>query len=220
MPENSLLSLYTEEAEVALFDPAHDLWAQCNPATIDRFWYGKSALQDRGLSWPNLTHVRSLWSGEALFFYFESWFDSLDVDSSWDTKDAVENLSDKDVVEAFLRPEGAGHYYEFEVSPLGQWLDARILKPRVNVDFHWHSNLMVKANVDEDEGIWRAFLGVPYEPMRVPVPGVGTAWRLNLFRVGGQGPDREYLAWRPTFTEHPDFHAPWAFGHLIFLGGV
>lgn len=219
MPENSLFSRHTEEAEATLFDPAHVLWAQCTPVMIDRFWSGKSSLHERGHNWPNLTRVRSLWSGVALFFYFEAWFDSLNVNPNWGTKAAVKNLSDNDVVEVFLKPEGSGPYFELEVSPLGQWLDARILKPRIDVDRQWHSNLTVKTIVVEGEGIWRAFLGMPYESMQAAPPEVGTAWRLNLFRIAGREPGRDYLAWRPTFTEHPDFHAPWAFGHLIFLDG-
>ena len=220
MPENSLFSLHTEETAATLFDPDHALWAQCEAAAIDRFWNGKSALRERGHNWPNLTHVRSLWGDQALFFYFESWFDSLHVNSDWGTEAATERLSDNDVVEAFLRPERSGHYFEFEVSPLGQWLDLRVLKPRVDTDLQWHSGLTVKALLTEGENIWRAFLGMPYHPMAAEAPEVGAAWRLNLFRIAGQEPARDYLAWRPTFTERPDFHVPGAFGHLIFLDGV
>ena len=220
MPENSLFSLHTEESEATLFDPAHDLWAQCDAVAVDRFWNGKSALRERGHNWPNLTHVRSLWNDEALFLYFESWFDFLNVNSDWGTESPTRDLADKDVVEAFLRPEGSGHYFELEVSPLGQWLDVRVVEPRIRVDFEWHSNLSVKVILAEGEGIWRAFLGVRHESMMTAPPGVGAAWRLNLFRIAGQQPDRDYLAWRPTFTKRPDFHAPWAFGHLIFLDGV
>jgi hypothetical protein len=71
--ENCLFSLHTEESEAALFDPAHALWAQCDAAAIDRFWNGKPALREKGHNWPNLTHVRSLWGAQALFFYFEAW---------------------------------------------------------------------------------------------------------------------------------------------------
>ena len=220
MPENSLFSFHTTETEATLFDPAHDLWARCDAVAIDRFWNGKSALRERGHNWANLTHVRSLWGDEALFFYFESWFDSLNVNSDWGTEAPTEHLADKDVVEVFLRPEGSAHYFELEISPLGQWLDVRVLKPRVGVDLGWHSNLAVKALLAEGEGIWRAFLGVPYQSMLAVMPEVGAAWRLNLFRIAAREPGRDYLAWRPTFTEYPDFHVPVAFGHLIFLDGV
>ncbi len=220
MPENSLFSLHAEEADDALFDPACALWARCEPAAIDRFWSGKSALRERGHNWPDLTHVRSLWSNEALFFYVESWFDSLNVNPDWGTGEATRDLADKDVIEVFLRPEGSDHYYEFEVSPLGQWLDVCIMRPRVEIDADWQSSMAVRVISTEGEGVWRAFLRVPYQPMMAPPPGVGAAWRLNLFRIAGLEPARDYLAWRPTFTERPDFHVPWAFGHLIFLDGA
>ncbi len=96
MPENSLFSLHTKESEATLFDAARDLWAQCDAIAIDRFWSGKSALRERGRSWPNLTHARSLWSDEALFLYFESWFDSLNVNSDWGAESGIRDLADKD----------------------------------------------------------------------------------------------------------------------------
>lgn len=217
MPENSLFSLHTREPERTLFDPGNRLWEKCEAAAIDRYWNGKSALRERGYNWSNLTHVRSLWNQWALFFYFESWFDSLNVNPDWDTETAVQNLSDKDVVETFLRPDTSVDYFEIEVSPLGQWLDVHILNPRLDVDFQWNSSLTVKVMLSESERIWRAFLRLPYESMMASAPEVGTAWRLNLYRIAGKEPDRDYLAWRPTFTEQPDFHVPSAFGHLIFL---
>ncbi|MEE8350051.1 MAG: carbohydrate-binding family 9-like protein [Acidobacteriota bacterium] len=217
MPENSLFSRHTNATEDALFDPAHDLWAQCDTVTIDRFWNGRPALRERGHNWPNLTHVRSLWGERSLFFYFESWFDSLHVNPTWEIHAATEGLAERDVVEVFLRPEGSADYFEFEVSPLGQWLDVRILKPRAEVDFQWESGLAVKAISAEGGSTWRAFLGIPYRSMLAVAPEVGASWRLNLFRIAGQEPFRDYLAWRPTFTEQPDFHVPSAFGHIIFL---
>jgi len=91
------------------------------------------ALREKGHNWPNLAQVRSLWEDQALFFYFEAWFDCLRVNSTWGAGSPTQNLSDHDVVEAFLRPERSGRYFEFEVSPLGQWLDMCVLKPRVEV---------------------------------------------------------------------------------------
>jgi hypothetical protein len=66
----------------------------------------------------------------------------------------------------------------------------------------------VKAILTEGEGIWRAFLAVPHQSMMTETPEVVGAWHLNLFRISGQEPYRDYLAWRPTFTKHPDFHVP------------
>jgi alpha-galactosidase len=49
----------------------------------------------------------------------------------------------------------------------------------------------------------------------VPMRGAEDGWRLNLFRVEGQGKDRVYSAWSPTKTATPDFHIPAAFGRLL-----
>ncbi len=100
-----------------------------------------------------------------------------------------------------MRPEGSGHYLKLGVGPLVQWLGVRVVEPRTRVDFGWHSNPAAKAALAEDEGIWRAFMGVRCQPMAAASPGVGTPWR-------------------PTFTEEPGFHGARAFGHLIFLDGA
>ena len=217
MPENTLFSYRTPEAGKTLFDPRNPLWEKCETATIDRYWNGKSALREKGYNWANLTHVRSLWNEEHVYFYFESWFDSLNINSDWGTESATEGLWNKDVVEVFLRPGTAASYFEIEASPLGQWMDLEILKPREEVDLTWNSDLELETVLNEHECIWRAFLGLPYQSMKELPPEVGQAWRVNLCRIAGKEPDREYLAWRPTFTGQPDFHKPSSFGHLIFL---
>ncbi|RPJ84908.1 MAG: hypothetical protein EHM18_11280, partial [Acidobacteria bacterium] len=114
-------------------------------------------------------------------------------------------------------------YFELEVSPLGQWLGAHIRKPRVDVDFRWDSGLRVNAKIDKESGVWSAVLAVPFVPMMECFndrrrPDTGDAWRLNLYRMAGEEPEREYLAWCPTFTAVPDFHVPSAFGNIIFVG--
>jgi hypothetical protein len=217
MPENAIFSHRTSEAPRTLFDPANKLWEECEAVAIDRYWDGRSALRERGHNWMNLTCVRSLWSDQSLFFYFESWFDSLNVNPEWSVKTSTEGLWSRDVVEVFLKPSAAPSYFEIEVSPLGQWADMRIVKPRVEVDLEWNSDLELETLLNKDESIWRVFLGLPYESIREATPEVGTSWRANLYRITGKDPDREYLAWRPTFTGKPDFHVPPSFGHLIFV---
>lgn len=221
MPENTLFSYLTEESESTLFDAGAPLWDQCETVTIDRYWNGEYVLKERGLDWENLTRIASLWNEECVFFYFQCWYDTLNVNPEWRAGAPAHGLWEKDVVEVFLKPAACDDYFEIEVSPLGQWLDGRVIKPRVKVDFDWDSRLRVKVVIDEEEHIWRAFLALPFEPMAeagalARVPQVGEAWRLNLYRVTGEEP-REYMAWRPTFTEEPDFHVPSAFGNLIFF---
>jgi hypothetical protein len=47
----------------------------------------------------------------------------------------------------------------------------------------------------------------------------GTRWRINLYRIDGDGPDsqRRFLCWQPTGVLNRDpNHVPEAFGTLIF----
>lgn len=223
MPKNTLFSYATDQTDEALFNAQNPIWRWCDRVTIDRYWNGKSSLKEKGLKWKNLTRVRSARNEDTLFFYFQCWFDALNVNPEWSATGPLRGLWEKDVVEVFLKPESCDDYFEIEISPLGQWLDVHVIKPRVDVDFGWRSRLRVKAGIDEKLGIWRAFVALPFQPMidigsvaRPPQPG--HVWRLNLYRMAGEGPDREYLSWRPTFTAVPDFHVPSSFGNLFFLG--
>ena len=217
MPENAIFSHRTSETHTTLFDPFNKLWGKCEATAIDRYWDGRSALREKGHHWMNLTYVRSLWNEQVVFFYFESWFDSLNVNPEWSRETAIEGLWNKDVVEVFLKPGAAPSYFEIEVSPLGQWANMRIVEPRVEVDLEWNSDLELETLLSKQESIWRVFLGLPYKSIWEEPPEVGTSWRVNLYRIAGKEPHREYLAWRPTFTGQPDFHVPSSFGHLIFI---
>jgi hypothetical protein len=217
MPENAIFSHRTSETHTTLFDPFNKLWGKCEATAIDRYWDGRSALREKGHHWMNLTYVRSLWNEQVVFFYFESWFDSLNVNPEWSRETAIEGLWNKDVVEVFLKPGAAPSYFEIEVSPLGQWANMRIVEPRVEVDLEWNSDLELETLLSKHESIWRVFLGLPYKSIWEEPPEVGTSWRVNLYRIAGNEPHREYLAWRPTFTGQPDFHVPSSFGHLIFI---
>jgi hypothetical protein len=217
MPENAIFSHRTSETHTTLFDPFNKLWEKCEATAIDRYWDGRSALREKGHHWMNLTYIRSLWNEQVVFFYFESWFDSLNVNPEWSRETAIEGLWNKDVVEVFLKPGAAPSYFEIEVSPLGQWANMRIVEPRVEVDLEWNSALELETLLSKHESIWRVFLGLPYKSIWEEPPEVGASWRVNLYRIAGKEPHREYLAWRPTFTGQPDFHVPSSFGHLIFI---
>lgn len=207
----------------ALFDPSHPDWKRAEKVAIERYWNGRPAMTLKGLQWNNLTRVASLWNTEALFFFFECWYESLYVNKDWPTSESVYGLWEYDVAEVFLKPDGSDDYFEIEVSPLGQWLDVRVSKPRELVDFEWRSALTLRVVLIEEQRIWRAFLRLPLcalsrNSVSGPFLQEGDAWRVNLFRIAGPPSDRECLSWRPTFTREPDFHVPAAFGNLIFLG--
>jgi len=223
MPENTLFSYFSPGEGNGPFESKHPAWTRAEKVAISRYWDGKAALKEKGPGWANMTEVKSVWTASHIYFHFCCWFAELNVNPEWGTISSVPGLWEKDVVEVFLRPESCDDYFELEVSPLGQWLDVHIRKPRVDVDYRWNSGLRVNASIDKAGGVWNAVLEIPFAPMMEclgdrTTPLVGEAWRLNLYRMAGEEPEREYLAWCPTFTAVPDFHIPSAFGNIIFIG--
>ncbi len=222
MPENTLFSHRTDASDKQLFSAEHPIWKQAEIVDIERYWNGKSPIKNKGSDWKNLTEIQSAWTEEAVYFRFRCWFDELNVNPEWSKEEPVHGLWEKDVVEVFIRPDSCDDYFEIEISPLGQYLDAHIRKPRIEVNWSWNSRLRRSVSIDSKKRTWHAFLALPFEPILGPCgskrfPMVGDAWRVNLFRTAGEGEKRDYLAWSPTFTPRPDFHVPSAFGNLIFL---
>lgn len=222
MPENTLFTLYTSEGEETLLDHRCPAWNQRFQARIERFWEGSSFFCSDQEDVPNFAEVRSLWNDQALFFRFECWFRTLAPYRPAADATPPPGLWKGDVVEIFTGPKGCDRYFEIEVSPLGQWLDVLVYRPRVDMDFHWSSGLTVQVAMLEPEKIWTVCLRLPFQPVleacdMTQIPGVGDVWQLNLCRIAGEEPRREYLTWRPTFSPKPDFHVPSSFGNLFFL---
>lgn len=222
MPENTLFSRFTDADANALLDLHHPAWPECERVTIDRDWQGQSMLRQKGYNWKNLTEVASLWSHSHLFFFFQCWFDQLNLSLDRPPNRPVNQLWETDVVEVFLKPQSCEDYFELEFSPLGQWLDVHILQPRVDVNFNWNSHVRVRADIQEKEGTWHVIAAIPLATIAAQCniqdsAREGQCWRLNLYRMAGEEPSREFLAWRPTFTQQPDFHVPSSFGNILFL---
>src|SRR5262249_19301530 len=121
-----------------------------------------------------------------------------------------------DVVEVFLSPEDpARRYYEFEVNPLGTLFDASVHSPDLSratmrVDPAWTCPGF-SARVRREPKSWSAFLRIPLASMASSnTPG---RWKANFHRIA-RGPQDEYSAWSPTFSNPPDFHVPERFGTL------
>jgi len=219
MPENILFSCQTDLPEERLLDPAQKPFQSDREVLVDRLWNGEPPAVDGR---PPVMTVASLWNDEALFLYFSSTFTQLDVNREFGSDGPCDRLWEFDVVEAFIRPADADGYFEFEVSPLNQWLDLHVLEPRHKVDWDWRSQLKSATLLEEEEGLWLTALRIPFEPMaktkaKTTPPQPGTTWRINLFRAAGREPERQYFCWRPTLTPEPDFHVPRAFGTLLFM---
>ena len=73
---------------------------------------------------------------------------------------------DADVAEVFIGSDfqNIKHYYEFQVSPRGEWVDLFIDRnpDPPNHDVNWNSGFEVKAKIDNAERGW-------YGAMRIPI---------------------------------------------------
>ena len=212
MPSNDLVEAIhiPNDIEVGEFD--HPGWDQCNPVPIAHYWSGTPA--------PSTRHAeaRLLWSSDALYARFVCpQAEPLVISSTPQTTEKTLELWDRDVCEIFLAPDPAApnHYFEFEAAPTGEWVDLEIHKngDRRETNFGFHSGMATAASIAPDHVL--LMLRIPWSES-LPQPKSGDRWRINLFRCVGSDPDRGYVTWRPTYTPEPGFHAPEAFGWLLF----
>ena len=190
----------------------HEEWRKAQALTITRKWSGEDAPQSR------YAEARIVWTDESLNVRFVCRQDEpLFVNASPQLETKTIGLWHKDVCEIFIAPDPAtpGRYFEFEASPLGEWVDLAIsFEPGGRkTDFEFHSGMTVAANIEADEII--VAMQIPWSRF-LPRPERGDFWRVNLFRCVGVGDDR-YLAWQPTYAAAPNFHVPEAFGWLEFV---
>jgi len=182
--------------------PRASQWADAPSSYFAHDWQG------RPLATPQSTRVQLLRGPDMLYLRFICRFTALSTFERVGSATDIWPLWTRDVVEVFLQPpERAGlkSYREVEVSPNGLLLEIQVEasgKKRVLGESRAKVHIAAAANV------WTAELAVP---MR----GADDGWRLNLFRVEGQGDHRVYSAWSPTRTPEPDFHQPAAFGRLL-----
>ncbi len=187
------------------FPQARD-WENAQPIAFCSDWQGKQADPQRS------TEVRLLWSPRFLYLRFHSKFREIHVFPEANTR--RDKLWMRDVAEVFLQPVGfeLNHYKEFEISPNGNWIDLDISPSGGTIR---KCELKARAAVNNESRVWIAELAIPmkcltetFDPRR--------DWRVNFFRAEGIDPHRFYSAWRPTNTQHPNFHVPERFGTLKF----
>ncbi len=187
-------------------------WQAAPVHTVGHLWHGAAA---PAALW---TTARLLWTPSHLWVGFECGYTELDSDDVADTSVERPALWERDVCEAFIagpREPDAASYKEFEVAPTGQWCDLAIRRPRVDVDWAWQGGMETAAAIDHDARVWRAVMRLPFTAFG-GAPSAGERWRINLFRIGRLGGERQYLALAPTGTRTPDFHVPACFVPLVF----
>jgi alpha-galactosidase len=182
--------------------PLASQWADAPTTFFRHDWQGQV------LPGPQSTRVQLLRGANELYLRFTCKYEALHTYERAGSVTDLWPLWERDVVEVFLQPPdraGLKSYREVEVSPNGLLLE-------IAVEASGKSRIVgesrARASVDAKHKVWTAELAVP---MR----GAAEGWRLNLFRVEGQGPHRVYSAWSPTGTASPDFHVPAAFGRLL-----
>lgn len=190
----------------------HPEWLRAHPILITRKWSGADAPASRH------AEARILWTDESLLVRFVCRQEEpLIVSSHPHVSKKTVRLWDRDVCEIFVAPEKKtpSRYFEFEVSPMGEWIDLAIdFKPEGrHTDFDFHSGMTAASLLNESQV--SIVMQIPWSRF-LPKPRTGDVWRVNLFRCVGVGDDR-YLAWQPTYSPEPNFHVPEVFGWLEFL---
>jgi hypothetical protein len=210
--ESAVIEVRRAGADFAVDDFDNAAWHSARAVKIERYWSGESAPDERR------AEARVLWTDAALYVRFVAQQrEPLVVSEKPRLAEKTLGLWDRDVCELFVAPNAAEpeRYFEFEVAPTGEWLDARIhqLPDRRESDFEYRSGASFAARVAKDSVTltmrvpWAALGGAPHR---------GVRWRANLYRCVGKDPTRGYLAWQPTLTPQPSFHVPQKFGWLRF----
>ena len=131
-------------------------------------------------------------------------------------------LYQEDVVEVFLSPADRTIYYEVEVNPLGTSFDARITSPdgvrrTMSGDLSWDCAGLFAAVRRTPESL-EVVVRMPFASLGAGRPSAGAVWRGNLFRIDrNREHEDEFMTWRPTMKNPPDFHVVAAFGTLQFV---
>jgi hypothetical protein len=120
------------------------------------------------------------------------------------------------VAEVFIgsKFQNIKRYKEFELSPQGEWIDLDIdlSTPHHENGWSWNSGFQVAARVDGVAKIWYGAMRIPFSAFDQRPPTAGNTFRINLFRMQGQPPDRNAITWQPSMSE--SFHVPERFGLL------
>jgi alpha-galactosidase len=188
--------------------PGSNAWVKSSPLRFEHDWKGGNGDPARS------TEVRLLWTLDSLFVRFLANYRNITVFPDAREEGWRDELWNRDVAEVFLQPDSRDpwKYKEFEVSPNGQWIDLDIASGGKE---ELRSKLRRRVVQDALAKTWTAELAIP---MRSLTPNFNPkqTWRVNFFRVEGEGEPRFYSAWSPTYSQEPDFHVPGAFGKLVF----
>lgn len=192
-------------------DPASPFWKGAPSVVTSHDRYGKPVANAR-------TEVFGRWTGSHLHFLFVSQFEKMRLKFNPSKKKETWGIWDYDVVEIFIGHDlkNINRYKEFEITPQSEWVDLDCDRDRkgLEVDWEWDAGMQWHTRVDEAAKRWYAEVRIPWKSIAAPGKKVraGDEFRLNLYRIEGEEPNRKYITWRPVNS--PSYHTPSAFGRL------
>lgn len=195
-------------------DPLSPMWRTAQSTSIVKDC-------SRTLDYPQLkTEVKAFWTASDLYFLFICPYETLNMFLPADPSKPRVKLWDRDVVEVFLGDDWKNirHYREYEIAPTGDWIDLAIDLDKKS-DRSWRSGWTTATRIDEKARVWYAAARIPLRSVSEAAVTPGVRWRMNLYRIEGQGEDpvRHFLCWQPTCVVNRDpNHVPENFGVLIF----
>lgn len=197
----------------AVDDVSNSSWNSAEPVVVSTYWSGETAPEGRRFE------VRSLWNDTSLLVRFvANQSEPLVVSSKPVTSSKTIGLWDRDVCEIFIAPDASQprRYFEFEIAPTGEWLDLGVHQwpDRRETDWEFESGMSAFGTSQPDHVTMTA--EIPWSVFGMN-PSAGDVWKGNLLRCVGEGETRGYLAWKPTMTSEPNFHAPEVFGDFRFV---
>lgn len=195
------------------------MWSAAKPVWFDSAAFSESRYPDFK------TKVASRWSPQFIYLAFWCPYKALTVFQGEDAMVERDRLWERDVVEAFIAPDpqAPAHYFEFEISPNNQWLDAEIDLARKPInDERWNSGFEHSTKIDAVKRVWTAEMRIPIRSMGVQAIRRGVEWRVNFYRCDGPGDNRtrRMMSWGrlPVRVQGGSFHQPDSFGVLRFDG--
>jgi hypothetical protein len=147
-------------------------------------------------------------AGSSFRARFEVSGSELNVNRELATGASQWGLWDWDVVELFMTARGSAArlpYYEFQVSPLGQYFELEVLEPRVRTNRSFVSGFRHEAEVLGPDS-WRATLEIPLATLGWD--GQPASLAGGAFAMTGAKGRRAYWALNLPAQEKPDFHLP------------
>lgn len=216
-PRATFTIQYVKGRPALTLDESAGIWKQASSQ-----WMSKDC--SRQIDYSSLkTEVKAFWTDTDLYLFFRCPYTVLNLFLPANPQEPRVGLWDRDVVEMFLGDDwtNINHYREFEIAPTGDWIDLAIDLDRNSYDHSWRSGWQTMARIDEANKIWLAAARIPLSAVSGKPVGNGAKWRINLYRIEGQGadPQRHFLCWQPTCVRNRDpNHVPEHFGTLIFAG--